>query len=84
MTTDASIVPTTGNKVWEEEPVTRAIKYHHLGLAVTNLAASTEFYGKLGFAAKEGNPDILVNSIGMELHLLQADEALIDKETNEK
>ena len=73
------IVPATGKKVFEGEPVIRVLKYHHLGLAVTDMEASKAFYSKLGFAAvSNDNPSVMKNAIGMELHFLQADDAAKD------
>lgn len=66
-----SIIPTTGNKVIDGEAIARALKYHHLGLAVSDLAVSRAFYEKLGFVTVSDT--IMRNSIGMEIHFLQSD-----------
>jgi catechol 2,3-dioxygenase-like lactoylglutathione lyase family enzyme len=51
-----------------------AVGYHHLALVCTNVAASIDFYTKLGFQLKEGSesgPDaaVLYSQAGLELHL---------------
>lgn len=63
------------------ESCTRVLKYHHVGIAVMDIPASIQFYAKLGFVrTKDGVSSsmntILRNDTGMEIHLLQADEAL--------
>ena len=57
-------------------PAATVLRYHHLGLACRDVAASAAFYARLGFAPLGGGDAILrlrhVN--GLELHLLQADD----------
>ena len=73
-----------------EQPAVSCLRYHHLGLAAADVAASEAFYARLGFARLPGGdpaaakgPGILRlgHSCGLELHLIQADCAA-DPPTN--
>lgn len=75
----------------DDKPLINCIRYHSIGMSVSNIAESFSFYSKIGFDAIDksaldralsgvpckGN-DILVlkNRLGLELHLIQADEPL--------
>ncbi|CAB9510731.1 glyoxalase [Seminavis robusta] len=74
---DSHIFRAKGNKtIIDTPPVAQVLKYHHLGLATMDLSATTAFFGKLGFQPLDPpNSRILRNPNGMQLHLLQADEA---------
>jgi catechol 2,3-dioxygenase-like lactoylglutathione lyase family enzyme len=62
-----------------------AVGYHHLALVCTNVAASVDFYTKLGFrvrAAHDGDKAVLYNESGLELHLFRTsanDDDVVDK-----
>ena len=63
------------------EPVVNVLRYHHLGIACTNVAGSAAFYAKFGFQRISGNDSaakgsgilVLTHPNGLSLHLLQAD-----------
>jgi catechol 2,3-dioxygenase-like lactoylglutathione lyase family enzyme len=65
-------------------PAAQCVRYHHLGLACRDVAASVVFYGKLGFSRLPGG-DVAASrganivrlrgaGAGLELHLVQADD----------
>jgi catechol 2,3-dioxygenase-like lactoylglutathione lyase family enzyme len=69
------------------KPVVQTLKYAHLGVAVRDIQRSINFFAKIGFFASLIRPPsntvtIMQNSAGLELHLFQADNDLIEPEKN--
>lgn len=57
------------------------IKYHNLGIAVSNIAVSTAYYEKVGFktisvAANNANLVCMVNRGGLEIYLFSCDKGI--------
>lgn len=67
-------------------PIVSALRYHHLGIAVSDMSQSLAFYKKLGFLPTDNIPPICErgtiictrNRGGMEIHFIQADGPLED------
>ena len=64
-------------------PAVSCLRYHHLGLACRDVAASTRWYAQLGFLAQQpvssgpakGDGIVVLRGAGgLELHLVQADD----------
>ncbi|EKX31724.1 hypothetical protein GUITHDRAFT_149120, partial [Guillardia theta CCMP2712] len=59
-------------------PPFKLIGYHHLGVAVSQMPAALDFYGKLGFKEVEDGRSteerrMMKNAGGLQLHLFKAD-----------
>mmetsp|Transcript_42874 Transcript_42874/g.85971 ORF Transcript_42874/g.85971 Transcript_42874/m.85971 type:complete len:207 (+) Transcript_42874:156-776(+) len=53
----------------------RVIRFAHIGLAVSNVAEAESFYAKVGYRRVwPYRPGVLVNSGGLELHMMQAEK----------
>jgi hypothetical protein len=69
-------------RLTEKEPCTSVIAYHSLGLAVSNFAASIEFFTKIGFTLLPEKTTeaytVLRNGGGLELQLLLSDVPVQD------
>jgi hypothetical protein len=61
-------------------PCTNALKYAHILITTSNIAASIEFYGKIGFniSRSSSNMSVLRNMMGFEIHLVLCRKPLDD------
>ena len=65
-------------------PLVKVLRYSHLGVAVSNIRISLDFYEKIGFNLKsaEDVPVVVMqNKGGLELHLFECDKG-IDEDRN--
>lgn len=65
----APLIPTA------HSPCCNVIGFHHLGIAVENMAASVEFYTKIGFQ-KTALENVLINGGGLEIHFMTCDRGI--------
>jgi hypothetical protein len=82
------LMPHTGCKVTEKAPCCKVLWYHHMMIAVTDLAFSFTFYSKLGLepSSQKGSSScngILIHlTLGMVLYLVPVDNTLLKDNKN--
>ena len=74
------------NLLTQKTPLCNVIGYHHLGVAVTDVQKSLDFYFKIGFKEipekSTSSVKVVANRGGLECHLFHSDKGLDDPNCN--